>query len=211
VIAYKFLRTGRVGPFSEFRWPQSGVWVRAEGEPASCRTGVHACRVDDLPWWLGEELWEIELDGEVEVHEHKIVAPAGRLRSRVDAWTPDCANEYGEACAWRARDQAVQALTRAEHEPAASRLQQCATLRELRRAARELAESIPDARISLLMAQDGAGCALTGVAPMAAYISAHAARQLDGPAAFDAERRWQSEWLARRLSLSADGCAAPRS
>jgi len=210
VIAYKFLRAGRIGPFSEFRWPGSGVWVRAEGEPASCRTGVHACRVDDLPWWLGEELWEIELDGEVEVHEHKIVAPAGRLRSRVDAWTPDCAAEYGEACAWRTRDSAVDALRRGEHEPAAARLVRCATLRELRRAARELAQDIPDARVSLLMARDGAGCALTGVAPMSAYISAHAARQLDGPVAYGAERRWQSEWLARRLDLSAEGRAARR-
>jgi hypothetical protein len=201
VIAYKFLRAGRVGPFSEFRWPELGVWVRVEGEPASCRTGVHACRVDDLPWWLGEELWEVELDGEVEVHEHKIVAPAGRLRSRVDAWTPDCASEYSEACAWRARDSAVHALRRLEHESAASRLERCDTLREMRLAARELAETVADARISLLMAQDGAACALTDAAPMTAYISAHAARRLDGAGAYDAERRWQSDWLARRLGL----------
>jgi hypothetical protein len=201
VIAYKFLRAGGVGPFSEFRWPGSGVWVRAAGDPASCRTGIHGCRVDDLPWWLAEELWEIELEGEVEVHEHKIVARAGRLLSRIDAWTADCAREYGDACAWRACDHAARALRRVEHRDAASRLERCSTLRELRRAAGEQAELIPAARISLLMAQDGAECALAGVAPMTAYIAAHAARQLDGPLAYEAERRWQSDWLAQRLKL----------
>jgi hypothetical protein len=201
VIAYKFLRAGRLGPFSEFRWPEAGVWVKSADEPASCRAGIHACRVDDLPWWLADELWEIELDGEVEVHEHKLVAPAGRLRSRIHAWTLECASEYSEACAWRARDRAVHALRRTEQERAGSRLAGCGTLREVRLAARELAELIPDARINLLMAQDGAECALVNLAPMSAYIAAHAARRLGGPAAYEAERRWQSEWLARRLSL----------
>jgi hypothetical protein len=201
VIAYKFLSAGRVGPFSEFRWPEPGVWVRAAAEAAPCRAGIHACRVDDLPWWLADELWEVELEGEVEVDEHKIVAPAGRLRSRIGGWTADCASEYGEACAWRACDSAALALRRVKHERAAARLERCGTLRELRHAARELAELIPDARISLLMAKDGAESGLIGVAPMTAYIAAHAARQLDGPDAYQAERRWQSRWLADRLGL----------
>src|SRR5437660_664030 len=62
MIAYKFLRAGRIGPFSRFAWPEPGVWVRASASDR-CRRGIHACRMRDLPWWLGQELWEIELDG----------------------------------------------------------------------------------------------------------------------------------------------------
>jgi hypothetical protein len=146
---------------------------------------------------------EVELAGDVEAFEHKIMAPEGCLRSRIDAWTPACADDYGEACAWRARDHAVHALRPAGHHGAASRLVRARTLRWLRAAARDLAGFVFDARISLLMAQDGAECATIKAAPTSAYIAAHAARRLDGPAAYDAERWWQSAWLARRLGLLA--------
>ena len=84
MIAYKFLRSGRVGPFSAFPWPEPGVWVHAHAGSDRVQRGIHACRPSDLPWWLADELWEIELDGQVQADEHKIIAPAGRLRSRID-------------------------------------------------------------------------------------------------------------------------------
>lgn len=111
MIAFKFLRSGRTGPFSAFRWPEPGVWVEAPRRPATCRSGVHGCRIQDLPWWLAEELWEIELGGAIEIDAHKVVASRGRLRGQIEAWTPACAQRYAEACAWRARDRAVQALS----------------------------------------------------------------------------------------------------
>lgn len=202
MIAYKFLRVGRTGPFSGFAWPEPGIWVRAGTEPIPCRRGIHACRTRDLPWWLADELWEIELDGDVRTDEHKILAPAGRLRSRVEGWTAASNQEYADACAWRARDRAVEALMRAGH--AAARLAACTTLDEVLVAARELAEVVPDTRISLTIAGDGAFRALTGAAPTSAYIAAHAAMRLDGSAGYAAERAWQSRWLARRLGLRAD-------
>ena len=202
MIAYKFLRAGRTGPFSSFAWPEPGIWVRAGTETIPCRRGIHACRTRDLPWWLADELWEIELHGDVRTDEHKILAPAGRLRSRVEGWTAACGQEYADACAWRARDRAVEALTRAGH--AAARLAACTTLDEVLVAARELAEVVPDTRISLTIAGDGAFRALTGAAPTSAYIAAHAAMRLDGSAGYAAERAWQSRWLAQRLGLRAD-------
>ena len=132
MIAYKFLRAGRIGPFSAFQWPEPDVWVRAAPDLAACRHGIHACRPSDLPWWLADELWEIELDGHVQVDEHKIIAPAGRLRSRIEAWTSDCAQEYADACAWRAQGRAVEALTHAGHRRAARRAR---SLRDTRRRA----------------------------------------------------------------------------
>jgi hypothetical protein len=201
MIAYKFLRAGRLAPFSGFRWPEPGVWVRADGEGAPCRTGIHACRLQDLPWRLADELWEIELDEQLQVDEHKILAPAGRLLSPIERWTRACAEQYAEACAWRARDHAVRALTRAGHAESATRLAARTTLDEMRLEARELAEQVPDVRLNLLTARDGAVRALTGAAPTSAYIAAHAAMRLDGPAGYTAERQWQSHWLVNHLRL----------
>ena len=110
MIAFKFLRAGRVGPFSRFQWPDAGVWVRPTADASPCRRGIHACRIQDLPWWLDDQLWKVELDGEVAVGRHKLLATAGRLVSRVDAWTPTLAEAFGVACAWRARDHAVLGL-----------------------------------------------------------------------------------------------------
>jgi len=203
VIAYKFLRSGRVGPFSAFQWPGPGVWVHAPLDPVACRRGVHACRPSDLPWWLAEELWEIELDGPVQSEEHKIVAPAGRLGAQIEAWTPACAQEYADACAWRAQGRAVEALARAGHGYQAQQLAACSTLDEVLVAARQLADDVPETRISLTIAGDGAVRALTGAPPTSAYIAAHAAMRLDGAGGYAAERAWQSRWLVERLGLHA--------
>jgi hypothetical protein len=86
VIAYKFLGAGRVAPFTGFRWPVD-EWVEA-AEVGRCRHGVHACRADQLPYWLGRELWDVELDGRIVEHERKIVATRGRLMRRREEWTP---------------------------------------------------------------------------------------------------------------------------
>ena len=63
--ALKALRAGAVGPFSGFRWPTPGdgpgQWVAAS--PSPCASGVHACLRGQLPLWLHDELWEIELGG----------------------------------------------------------------------------------------------------------------------------------------------------
>jgi hypothetical protein len=204
VIAYKFLRSGRVGPFSGFQWPEPDVRVDTAPEVTVCRRGIHACRRSDLPWWLADELWEIELDGPVRVEEHKIIAVAGRLRSRIEAWTPACAQEYADACAWRAQGRAVAALAHAGYRRAARQLVACTTLDDALVAARRLADDIPETRISLTIAGDGAVRALTGAPPTSAYIAAHAAMRVDGPAGYAAERAWQSQWLVDRLGLRTD-------
>jgi hypothetical protein len=102
LIAYKFLATGAIGPFTGFRW-QPDVWVEAD-EATPCRSGVHACRPKHLPLWLDSELWEVELDGEVIEGERKLVAQRGRLTHRIERWSPDLAREFGHFCARRTRE-----------------------------------------------------------------------------------------------------------
>ena len=98
--AYKFLDRGRVAPFTGFRWPVD-EWVDAvRVEP--CRAGIHACRVRDLPVWIGDELWEVELDGEIVERERQVIAQRGRLVRQVE-WTDEVLDGFGELCARRTR------------------------------------------------------------------------------------------------------------
>src|SRR6185503_721815 len=94
VTAYKFLRKGSIGPFTGFQW-QPGQWVESDAA-APCESGVHACRVEDLPFWCNDELWEIELGGDVVGAGRKLVASRGRLVRRVEAWTETTAQQFGD-------------------------------------------------------------------------------------------------------------------
>jgi hypothetical protein len=96
VTAYKVLAAGAVAPFTRVRWPE-GEWVEADAvEP--CRSGIHACRARDLPYWLGPELWEIELGGDVTEHERKVVARRGRLVRRIPEWNAELLRAFTASC-----------------------------------------------------------------------------------------------------------------
>jgi hypothetical protein len=209
MIAYKFLCAGGVGPFSRFAWPQPdgeapGPWVGAPGgSTVRCRSAVHGCRVQDLPWWLNDELWEAEFDGEPATGRHKIMAGRARLLRRIDAWDATCAQRFADACARRARDHAATALDRAGAPEAASALRDSAAIRDIREAARAIEPPEP-ARIAVTMAGDAARRALGGAAVVTAFIAAHAAAAgVAGEEGTAAERLWQSDWLRAELQLGA--------
>jgi hypothetical protein len=101
VRAFKFLLPGRLGPFSAFAWPVD-EWVDVAGG-LGCARGIHACEPADLPFWLQEELWEIELRGATVRGRHKVVAAGGRLVGRVEAWDEAAGDEFARACAVRLR------------------------------------------------------------------------------------------------------------
>jgi hypothetical protein len=54
--------------------------------------------------WLGPELWEIELAGEIVEGERKLVARRARLTRRIEEWTPTHARAFGQFCAQRTRE-----------------------------------------------------------------------------------------------------------
>lgn len=116
--AYKVLIDGRSG-FTGYRWPQPagdepGEWVSATGPLELCVNGVHACTVGQLAQWIGEELWTVELGGQILETEPAIVASQGRLLGRVAAWDEAGRTAFAEACARRAHATAAD-----EHERAA--------------------------------------------------------------------------------------------
>jgi hypothetical protein len=116
VIAYKFLRQDGRSGFTGFRWPlpdgEPGPWVDARVDP--CRSGIHACRMSDLPYWLGSALYEIELAGAVVEQRSKVVASRGRLVRRVEGWDEELRGAYTRMCAERAHELARSVSPRLE-------------------------------------------------------------------------------------------------
>ena len=108
MIAYKFLRDDATSVFTGFAWPLPGdgpgAWVEARVE--QCRSGIHACRIADLPLWAGRRLYEIELDGDIVEEPTKVVASRGRLVRRLDGWD-GLRDEYTRMCADRAHELAL--------------------------------------------------------------------------------------------------------
>ena len=102
MIAHKFLDLGRVAPFSRVRWPEPGSWLESD-RVELCVSGVHACRVADLPYWLRPELWEVELEGDVVDGERLVAARRGRLLRRIEGWNDATASAFGTSCAQEAR------------------------------------------------------------------------------------------------------------
>ena len=104
MIAYKFLRPDGSGVFTRFAWPlpgrEPGAWV--EAPVVACRSGVHACRAEDLPLWLGQDLYEIELGGRIVAERMKVVAARGRLLRRIGAWDEAARAAYTQDCVARA-------------------------------------------------------------------------------------------------------------
>lgn len=106
--AYKVLIEGRSG-FMGRQWPlpeagRPGDWVVASGPLGLCTNGIHASTTDQLPQWLGDEIWELELDGEVLRTEPALVARRARLIRQLDAWDAPARVAFCQDCAGRARE-----------------------------------------------------------------------------------------------------------
>jgi hypothetical protein len=186
MIAWKFLRSGAVGPFSGLRWPAPsgalpGPWVEAHAPPAQCRSGIHACRVEDLSFWIGPELWVVELAGEVIEGVDGVIAVRARLLAEIEAWRKGGGAEFAAACARRAS---------------------------------ELAGGASGDRSALLRAYAADLAHFAGRCDWncAAYIGCVAAAKAVDPgranASFLAERLWQGEWIADRFRLRAPATVA---
>jgi hypothetical protein len=192
VIAHKFLAPGAVSPFTGFRWPGPGEWVNA---PAGREDAwVHACRPGDLPYWLEDELWRIELDEPLREARYHVAAPRARLVSRIAGWDRALGREYARACALRARDLALPYLGPALRAALEG-------LGELQAIADAVRRAGPPP-LAAGFVSDAANNALHVGPATTSYIACMLVSTLgDGLAAFEAERAWQARWLAKRLGL----------
>ena len=227
VIAYKFLGLHRTALYSGSVWPL-GDWIEADGPLALCRNGVHGCRGGDLPGWLDDELWIVELDGELEEDGDVVLARRGRLVRRVDAWDGITALAFAESCVRRMHYQAVSALELVGRAEDAARLARVRGLDEIQTLVLELggAETAPDELLALLAdavelirggrpdayrAELGSGAPTPGaIAANLGFVVAHAFGRAAVEAAgddeayavaFGAERARQRDWLREHLWL----------
>jgi hypothetical protein len=205
--AFKFLDADQRAPFTGTYWA-AGEWVEAAGAHP-CREGVHGCHAADVSYWLADSLWEIELDGDVVETRHKVVVSRGRLVRRIDDY-PDAVRDLAAAGAWRTRDRAAAVLLAAGEAHLADRFAAAATLTDLAALGADTDETTYAGRAGALAA-DAAHFALHGDRAQSPFVTVcaagHAAAGLDGDqAAFDsgyeAERAFQSAWLAERLALT---------
>lgn len=184
MIAYKFLALGAVGRFSGFVWPRPDTrhyqWVTTD-RVELCNSGIHACRLQDLPFWLDDELWLIELDGDVVQEDGVVVANRARLLEHVSAWSHDAAREFARSCSLRARELATQATRDAS--PRAHAIDTIAATCEIHANA-----SPAEPAYMSWVAFTGYGLRMIGDL-----------REGDGGAG---EGRVQADWLAQRVELS---------
>ena len=214
MILHKFLAEGAVGPFSRFRWPTPdigpGDWVAAaDGELEVTRNGIHACRTQHLGHWVEHELWEIEIDGEMQEADRHVVARRGRLTKRIDGWHRELANEFQMALMDRTRNYTVTALRSRGLDDIAASLTSAPDPISLAMAAGQAVPAVPDELVPIMLdAADAAFAAPMPVRPcMLTYVAARSARlaaMVTGTSVEEAdaaERRWQGEWLADALDL----------
>lgn len=212
---FKFLARGGVGPFSGYRWPvprvsdAAGEWTTADHPLEPCRGGLHLCRQADLALWIHEELYLVDVEGDLVEHASFVLARRARLVRRVGAWGRESAHRFSCDCAWRVRDHAVEALRRVGRDQDADRLSGCVTMDQLGRATRLLGDGggtdvvrlvgyAGDAATYAASAATSTGWAAAGATT--AFIAATAAGSAAGPgqgrAAVSAERTLQGQWIA---------------
>lgn len=212
--AYKFTAGDAVGVFTRFPWPvpaggNPGAWVNAPAAAQVCEMGVHACRTGDLPYWLGRELWEVELAGDVIEAQHKLVASRGRLVRRIEGW-PELERPFAESCAARVRELAVSALDQAGLADLAAAMAAATTTTELATLAEQSrAQAPPLAAILAGYALDCGWDVDKGYYAMCAYTAATAfgswstgdVVQDMASTGWNQERARQAQWLVTGLAL----------
>jgi hypothetical protein len=212
VLAYAFLDAGAVEPLSGFVWPtpregEQGAWVDANAAPSEALRGY---LVDDLPYWLDDELWNIELGGMLTERDHVVLAERARLLKRIETWADRLAWDFVAACARRIAQRAAAALRDDERAGAASSLEEAGDLEQLQLAASSAATD--DGRAGKLAgyvadvcfyARDaGVAARAAGVAAkMSAYALADAEDARESDERLANERAWQAAWLVDQLGL----------
>jgi hypothetical protein len=207
MLAWKFLASGTVGPYSKFVWPkpfdapnaEPGAWVTAESSLSPCARGIHACRREDLSLWLAAELWLVELDGNILREQHKLVAERGRLLRRIDEWNEESFGLFGQSALLHARSPVIEALRRAHDDTLAEKIARAQTVETLAQALEGQTGGTSGSALAVGYLLDALAF-LDKEPAVAAFCAAHTALDEEG---FWRERAWQSQWIVDQLKLDA--------
>jgi hypothetical protein len=110
---FKFTRSGGRALFSNFAWPlptsgAPGAFIEVRGPLQACRHGLHVCRLEDLPYWLHDELWHVETEGSALSAHDGLVVQRARLVRKVETWQT-ARQAFASACVERALARAAEA------------------------------------------------------------------------------------------------------
>jgi hypothetical protein len=190
MLAWKFFAPGTVAPFTAVRWPEPDTWIDAVG------AGVHGCSLEDLPYWIDQELWSVELDGTVTRARHQLIGARGRLVSRIEGW-PEEQPDFTAGCVERTRRRVSAALA------AAGLCDDAVRLAAVRGSDWERETALAIAATGLQYVGYVADVIRRRPYPGAcAYIAANAAMILGGKAGHGEERAAQAAWFRDRLKLA---------
>jgi hypothetical protein len=133
---YKWLRTGRVDPDTGETWPDpadGAAWLAS----GLHRPPILVCAAGGLPYEMGDELWEVEVEGRLRHQpfaeqvpfddgdaflssERRLLASRARLVRRVSTWARPAAMAFAEMCRIRVRERVMAAVADAERSLAAT-------------------------------------------------------------------------------------------
>lgn len=175
---FKFLASGAVAPISGFQWPEPhargpGAWLETHGALEACQRGAHVCRLGDLAYWIHDELWEAETDGDSIAGFDCLVVRRARLVRRIDSWQNGGATRFLTA----AVDHAAELVQ--------------ATGPDVDAAVRDYLE---DARSCIEQAAIGPGAFIAALAVSKSVGAGQSVTE-----AYCSERSWQASWIAQHV------------
>lgn len=176
------------------QWPERGAWTTPiQGALVARRRGYHLCRTQDLPRWLGPEIWAVAYAGEVLACEDTLVVRTARLLHRFETWNDVSRRLFAADCA-----EHVLALFE-RTRPGDDRLRRAIAVArgyargelshgDLRAARAAAVAAAYDSTYAVAVAYAVADAASDAPADADAYAAAAAA-------SYEAERAWQADRL----------------
>lgn len=205
MFAYRFLAKGGLGAANQFVWPlpagsTPGSWVGPQADTTTL--GVYAQRLSDLPYWLHDELYRVELRGGIQTLSLGVLASEMRLVERVHGWNESLRRDFGETCIERLRQCAAITLDERGVPMIAPSLVAC-NLREFPQVLTANDRNQPTTVGSLLVQYliDAVNVLNAGLTASVAHVARVAVSESPQLVAKHDEPLAQSQWLQDRLGL----------
>ena len=208
MFAYRFLARGGLGAVNQFMWPLPegsipGAWVGPRADTTTL--GVYAQRLSDLPYWVHDELYRVELRGGVQTLSLGVLASELRLVERVSDWNESLRRDFGESCIERLR----QCAANTHDERGEPLIARCLIECDVREIPQSLAQNgmTRHGTGGNLLAQyiiDAVNVLNAGLTASVAHVARVALSESPQLAAKHNEQLAQSQWLQHRLGLPSD-------
>ncbi len=225
VVAFKWLRAGRVDPDARFAWPQPdrglSPWVdgmtRGPWRP-------HGSSVLGLPYEVSEELWLIELHGNIErvpfsegwagsgavsrrAGEARILGDRARIIYRIEGWDARVSADFVDFCIGEARSLVVESMANATRQIRTELLDSPADVLALDHvvsllgAWRHFSVADGEERPAEAARAAAAARAATALSYASALVDERSRAEVAREALAD-ERRRQADWIAHRVGIA---------